>query len=182
MASFYIPLSGLNADSTALNTIANDLSNMNTTAFKSQTTNFSNLFSQQIGSTGSGDEIQMGEGVQVASNETNYAQGSSETTANSTDMQLNGNGFFVLNDGGSNVLTRAGDFSLGSNGNLIGRHERDGLSGGERGGEHQCGACAHQYSGGAGGGSDGYDHLWDDLDVGFRGGGGHQRPRPGAGL
>ena len=119
MASFYIPLSGLNADSTALNTIANDLSNMNTTAFKSQTTNFSNLFSQQIGSTGSGDEIQMGEGVQVASNETNYAQGSSETTANSTDMQLNGNGFFVLNDGGSNVLTRAGDFSLGSNGNLI---------------------------------------------------------------
>ena len=119
MASFYIPLSCLNADSTALNTIANDLSNMNTTAFKSQTTNFSNLFSQQIGSTGSGDEIQMGEGVQVASNETNYAQGSSETTANSTDMQLNGNGFFVLNDGGSNVLTRAGDFSLGSNGNLI---------------------------------------------------------------
>jgi flagellar hook protein FlgE len=125
MASFYIPLSGLNADSTALNTIANDLSNMNTTAFKTQTTNFSNLFSQQVGTTGSGDAIQMGEGVQVASNETNYSQGSSETTGNSTDMQLNGNGFFVLNDGGSNVLTRAGDFSLGANGNLI---SSDGLN------------------------------------------------------
>jgi flagellar hook protein FlgE len=119
MASFYIPLSGLNADSTALNTIANDLSNMSTTAFKTQTTNFSNLFSQQLGSTGSGDAIQLGEGVQVASNETNFTQGSSDTTGNSTDMELNGNGFFVLNDGGSNVLTRAGDFSLGSNGNLI---------------------------------------------------------------
>jgi len=62
MASFSIPLSGLNADSTSLNTIANDLSNMSTTAFKSQTTNFSDLFYQQIGSTGSGDPIQLGAG------------------------------------------------------------------------------------------------------------------------
>jgi len=125
MASFYIPLSGLNADSTALNTIANDLSNMSTTGFKSQTTNFSNLFSQQLGSSGSGDAIQMGEGVQVASNETNFTQGSSDTTGSSTDMELNGNGFFVLNDGGSNVLTRAGDFSLAASGNLI---SSDGLN------------------------------------------------------
>jgi flagellar hook protein FlgE len=125
MASFYIPLSGLNADSTALNTIANDLSNMSTTGFKTQTTNFSNLFSQQLGTSGSGDAIQLGEGVQVSSNETNFTQGSSDTTGNSTDMELNGNGFFVLNDGASNVLTRAGDFSLASNGNLI---SSDGLN------------------------------------------------------
>jgi flagellar hook protein FlgE len=125
MASFYIPLSGLNADSTALNTIANDLSNMSTTAFKSQTTNFSNLFSQQLGSSGSGDAIQLGEGVQVASNETSFTQGSSNTTGNSTDMELIGNGFFVLNAGGTNVLTRAGDFSLASNGNLV---SSDGLN------------------------------------------------------
>jgi len=98
---------------------------MSTTAFKAQTTNFSSLFSQQIGSTGSGDAIQLGEGVQVASNETSFSEGSSDTTGNSTDMELNGNGFFVLNDGGSNVLTRAGDFSLASNGNLI---SSDGLS------------------------------------------------------
>ena len=84
MASFYIPLTGLNADSTALNTIANDLSNMNTTAFKGQTTNFSDLFYQQIGSSGSGNEIQVGEGVQVASNETNFAQGSYDTSGTTT--------------------------------------------------------------------------------------------------
>ncbi|MGA9672454.1 MAG: flagellar hook-basal body complex protein [Terracidiphilus sp.] len=125
MASFYIPLSGLNADSTALNTIANDLSNMSTTAFKTQTTNFSTLFSQQLGSSGSGDAIQLGEGVQVASNSTNFTQGSSDTTGNSTDMELNGNGFFVLNNGGSNVLTRAGDFTVASNGNLT---SSDGLN------------------------------------------------------
>ena len=44
MAGFFIPLTGLNADSTALNTIANNLTNMNTTAFKSQSVNFSDLF------------------------------------------------------------------------------------------------------------------------------------------
>ena len=53
MPSFYIPLSGLDADSTALNTIANNLANMNTTGFKSQTTNFADLFYQQVGSNSS---------------------------------------------------------------------------------------------------------------------------------
>ena len=48
MASFYIPLSGLNADSTALNTIANDLSNMSTTGFKTQTTNFSAMVAKGV--------------------------------------------------------------------------------------------------------------------------------------
>ncbi len=120
MASFYIPLSGLEADSTALNTIANDLSNMNSTAFKTQTTNFSDLFYQQIGSTGSGDPIQVGAGVQVSSNETSFTQGTINATGNSTDVALNGNGFFVVNTGGGVVeYTRAGDFSLASNGNLV---------------------------------------------------------------
>jgi len=54
MASFSIPLTGLQAESTALNTIANNLADMNTTAFKSQSTQFSDLFYQQIGSSGAG--------------------------------------------------------------------------------------------------------------------------------
>jgi flagellar hook protein FlgE len=120
MASFYIPLTGLNADSTALNTIANDLSNMNTTAYKGQTTNFSDLFYQQVGSSGSGNEIQVGEGVQVASNETDFAQGSYDTSGTtSSDVALNGSGFFVVNNGSSNLYTRAGDFTQDSSGNLI---------------------------------------------------------------
>ncbi|HUN82929.1 MAG TPA: flagellar hook protein FlgE [Terracidiphilus sp.] len=120
MASFSIPLTGLNADSTALNTIANDLSNMNTTAFKSQSTNFADLFYQEIGSTGAGDPIQVGAGTQVASNETDYAQGSINSTSNPTDVALNGNGFFVVNDGnGTTEYTRAGNFSLTSAGNLV---------------------------------------------------------------
>ena len=99
MASFSIPLTGLEADSTALNTIANDLSNMNTTAFKAQSTNFSDLFYQQIGSTGAGDPIQVGAGVKVASNETDFTQGSINSTGIATDVALNGSGFFVVDSG-----------------------------------------------------------------------------------
>ena len=120
MASFYIPLSGLNADSTALNTIANDLSNMNTTAFKAQTTNFSDLFYQQIGSTGSGDAIQVGGGVKVSTNETNFTQGAFDTSGTtSSDVALDGNGFFVVNGGGANILTRDGAFTQDTSGHLV---------------------------------------------------------------
>jgi len=120
MASFSIPLTGLQADSTALNTIANDLSNMNTTAFKAQTTNFSDLFYQQIGNTGAGDPIQVGAGVKVASNSTAYTQGTINSTGNATDVALDGNGFFVVGNGdGGYELTRAGDFTQDANGNLM---------------------------------------------------------------
>jgi flagellar hook protein FlgE len=119
MPSFYIPLSGLDADSTALNTIANNLANMNTNGFKAQTTNFSDLFYQQVGSNGSGDEIQAGTGVQVASNTTDFSGGSIAETGVSTDVAINGTGFFVLDNGnGSQLYTQNGGFQLSANGTL----------------------------------------------------------------
>lgn len=126
MASFSIPLTGLDADSTALNTIANNLSNMSTTAFKSQTTSFASLFSQQIGTTGAGDEIQQGAGVAVAANETDFSQGSISSTNSATNVAINGGGFFVLgNPAGSLEYTRDGDFTTDSSGNLV---DQSGLS------------------------------------------------------
>ncbi len=119
MPSFYIPLSGLDADSTALNTIANNLANMNTTGFKAQTTNFSDLFYQQVGANGSGDEIQAGTGVQVASNSTDFSGGSIASTGVSTDAAIDGSGFFVLDGGGgSQLYTQNGSFQLSANGTL----------------------------------------------------------------
>lgn len=119
MASFFIPLTGLESDSTALNTIANDLANMNTTAFKGQSVNFADLFYQQIGSAGSGDPIQVGAGVQVSSIETAFTQGSINATGNATDVALNGSGFFVVNNNGVDNYTRAGNFSVDTNGDLV---------------------------------------------------------------
>jgi flagellar hook protein FlgE len=127
MPSFYIPLSGLDADSTALNTIANNLANMNTTGFKSQTTNFSDLFYQQVGANGAGDEIQAGTGVQVASNSTDFSGGSISSTGVSTDAAIDGTGFFVLDGGGggSQMYTQDGNFQLSSSGTL---ESSDGLA------------------------------------------------------
>ena len=118
MPSFSIALTGLNANSVALNTIGNNLANLNTTAFKDQTATFSALFYQNLGSTGSGNALQVGLGTQVAGTSTDFSQGSLSKTTNSTDMALNGRGFFVVNQGGVSQLTRAGNFQLDQSGNL----------------------------------------------------------------
>lgn len=118
MASFSIPLTGLNADATELNTIANNLSNLSTTGFKSQTTSFEDLFYQQVGSSGSGNPVLAGQGVKVSGNTTNFSTGSSVPTGNPSDVALSGNGFFVVNNGGTQEYTRAGNFQVDPNGNL----------------------------------------------------------------
>jgi flagellar hook protein FlgE len=118
MPSFSIALTGLEANSIALDTIGNNLANLNTTAFKDQTTSFSDLFYQNIGSTGSGNALQVGLGTQVSGTNTDFSQGSLSTTTNSTDMALNGSGFFVVDQGGLEQLTRSGNFQLDQSGNL----------------------------------------------------------------
>ncbi|HEY1810233.1 MAG TPA: flagellar hook-basal body complex protein [Acidobacteriaceae bacterium] len=119
MSSFSIPLSGLKASSEALNTIANNLANMNTTSFKSQSVSFSDLFYQQIGTTGSGNPLQVGAGTQVGSTETNFTQGGVQETGNNSDVYLNGNGFFVVQSGNLTEYTRAGNFTQSNDGHLI---------------------------------------------------------------
>jgi flagellar hook protein FlgE len=118
MGSFSIALTGLKANSTALNTIGNNLANLNTTAFKDQTTTFSDLFYQQVGSSGSGDALQQGLGTRVSGTGSDFSQGTLTTTDSATDMAIQGNGFFVTNDNGVQELTRAGDFQLDNDGNL----------------------------------------------------------------
>lgn len=118
MPSFSIALSGLQADSVALNTIGNNLANLNTTAYKKHSTAFEDLFYQQIGTSGSGDAKQVGVGTKVSSTSTSYLQGGLSPTGNSTDMALSGNGFFVVNQSGVQALTRAGNFKLDQSGNL----------------------------------------------------------------
>lgn len=118
MGSFSIALTGLRAQSAALNTIGNNLANLNTTAFKKQTATFADLFYQQTGTSGSGDALQQGLGTRVSSTQTTFTQGGLETTSNATDMAVQGNGFFVISNGGTQELTRAGNFQLSSNGTL----------------------------------------------------------------
>jgi flagellar hook protein FlgE len=116
MGNFSIALSGLQADSVALNTIGTNLANLNTTVYKAQATSFEDLLYQQIGESGSGNTIQIGVGTKVAGTSKTFTEGTilPDANANSGDMALSGNGFFVVEQGGVQSLTRAGDFQLNS--------------------------------------------------------------------
>ena len=119
MPSFFIPLSGLNADSQAMNTIANMMADIGTTDCKGRSTRFAELFYPQNGSSGSGDPIQVGAGTQIGAISTDFSDGSSNWTGLSTNVALQGNGFFVVSNGQEQFLTRAGNFSVDASGNLI---------------------------------------------------------------
>ncbi|MBS1815890.1 MAG: flagellar hook protein FlgE [Acidobacteria bacterium] len=119
MPSFSIALTGLKADSVALNTIGNNLANLNTTAFKKQTAQFSDLLYQNIGSSGANTPLQIGVGTKVSNIASDYTQGSLSVTGTSTNMAINGDGFFLVQKDGSQALTRSGDFQLDQYGNLI---------------------------------------------------------------
>jgi flagellar hook protein FlgE len=119
MPNFSIPLSGLTAESTALSTIANNLSNQNTTGYKDKVVLFSDLFYQNLGTTGSGNPIQVGAGTQVGSAPSLYTQGSVESTGVPTDVAIQGSGFFAVQQNGVVSYTRAGDFSVDANDFLV---------------------------------------------------------------
>src|ERR1700688_1480882 len=119
MPNFSIPLSGLTAESTALSTIANNLANQNTTGYKDTRVLFSDLFYQNLGTTGAGDPIQLGAGAQVGSMPSTFTQGSVSSTGVPTDVAIQGNGFFTIQDNGVTSYTRAGNFSVDNNNFLV---------------------------------------------------------------
>lgn len=113
-------LSGLNAAETALQTISNNLANMNTDGYKSQTSTFADLFYQTYGNSGSGNPIQTGLGVQVTGTSQDFSNGAVASTGVSSNMALNGAGFFVVQNGsGAQTYTRNGGFTTNASGQLI---------------------------------------------------------------
>jgi flagellar hook protein FlgE len=120
MSSFSIPLSGLTAESTALSNVANNLANQDTVGYKNKLALFSDLFYQNIGTTGSGDPIQIGAGTEIGSLPSLFTQGSVTPTGVPTDVAIQGSGFFaVQNSSGVVDYTRAGDFSVDANNFLV---------------------------------------------------------------
>lgn len=120
MPLFSIPLSGLAASSNALNIISNNLANLNTIGFKDQEANFQDLFYQNLGTSGSGDPIQMGAGTQLGSVTSNFTNGDIQDTGVPTDVAITGNGLFVTQDSsGALLFTRAGNFTTNAQGQLV---------------------------------------------------------------
>jgi flagellar hook protein FlgE len=112
LTSMYTGLSGLDANSTALSVIGNNIANVNTVGFKLSDIAFEDILGATLTSG------QVGLGVSVASIIESFTQGAFESTNSATDMAITGNGFFVVNDGTGNYYTRAGRFVLDADGNL----------------------------------------------------------------
>jgi flagellar hook protein FlgE len=119
MASYSIPLSGLQAESSWLNVISNNLANLNTDGFKDENLTFGDIFAQMQGASGNGNPIQVGSGVQVSGTTANFSNGTVESTGVSSNMAIQGNGMFVVKDDGTTSFTRDGDFSVNSSGQLV---------------------------------------------------------------
>jgi flagellar hook protein FlgE len=121
MGSFDTALSALQAYSTAMDAVGNNLANMSTTGFKTSDINF-----QDVMSTVTTNNMQIGNGVQQPTTEADFSQGTISTTTNPLDAAIQGNGFFLLTPAGSTgavsptsyEYTRDGSFQIGSDGTL----------------------------------------------------------------
>ena len=120
--------SGLDASQTMMNTIADNLANENTTAFKEEVPEFQTLLYQnniQPGGQSTGQTVypsglELGTGVQVTGIKDVETQGTLSTTNNPTDLAINGSGFFqVLQPSGQIAYTRDGSFQPNQNGQLV---------------------------------------------------------------
>ncbi|HTU19763.1 MAG TPA: flagellar hook-basal body complex protein [Gemmataceae bacterium] len=124
-SSLLTGVSGLTANQEMLDVVGNNLANLNTTGFKAQTPLFSDLLYQTLSpasasSKGSGtNPIQVGFGTMTSSVETNFTQGTLTTTGNPLDAALQGQGFFVANNGSQDLYTRAGAFNIDAAGYLV---------------------------------------------------------------
>ncbi|MFM8273674.1 MAG: flagellar hook-basal body complex protein, partial [Gemmata sp.] len=139
--ALFVGASALTANSTALDIVGNNIANLNTTGFKSQRTLFKDMLYQTTnpgsGATATGggtNPIQLGFGVGIGSVDSVFQQGTLNPTGRNLDAGIQGTGFFVISQGGRNVYTRAGSFSVDSNGFLVdpssgGRVQRAGVVG-----------------------------------------------------
>jgi flagellar hook protein FlgE len=114
--SFQHGLSGLNASSKNLDVIGHNIANSGTTGFKASRAEFAEMVAASMGAGGGNYGI----GVEVAAVSQQFSQGNITVTGNNLDVAINGNGFFkVMQTDGSAAYTRAGNFKLDKNGDLV---------------------------------------------------------------
>ena len=126
MRSLYSGVSGLQNHQTRMDVIGNNISNVNTTGFKRGRVNFQDMISQQIaGAAKPTEELggvnpkDVGLGMTIATIEQVFTQGNLQTTGVSTDVAIQGNGFFILKNGDESFYTRNGAFGIDKDGTLV---------------------------------------------------------------
>ncbi len=128
MRSLYSGVSGLRVHQTRMDVIGNNIANVNTVGFKSSSVTFSDvLYQTSSPATGPNDSMgtagvnamQIGLGASLASITTKITgTGGSQRTDGWSDLMIEGDGFFVVQNNGTNYFTKAGSFNVDANGNL----------------------------------------------------------------
>ncbi|MEN6413186.1 MAG: flagellar hook-basal body complex protein [Veillonellales bacterium] len=126
MRSLFSAVSGLKNHQTRMDVIGNNIANVNTIGFKGSRVTFQDTLSQTLqgasggsATTGGSNPMQIGLGMGVASVDTVFTPGSPQPTGNPTDLCLNGQGFFAIQNGRDTYYTRAGNFNFDTSGNFV---------------------------------------------------------------
>jgi len=126
LRALYAGVSGLRNHLVRLDVIGNNIANVNTVAFKGSRVTFEEAFAQLVqgasrppGDLGGINPIQVGLGMNIGSIDQNFSQGNLESTGVTTDLAIQGDGFFVASDGQRTFYTRAGNFQLEAEGRLV---------------------------------------------------------------
>ncbi len=126
LRSLFSGISGLRANQSMMDVTGNNIANVNTVGFKGSSTVFQDTLSQTLQSAGAPsagaggtNPAQIGLGVKVAGITTNFSQGAAQSTGRSTDLMVQGDGFFIEKSGGSNLYTRGGALSFDATGRLV---------------------------------------------------------------
>src|SRR4030067_2582998 len=113
LTSLYTAMTGMNANATWLSVIGDNIANMNTVGFKASRIAFGDILAGAVGS------LQVGRGVLINDISPLFTQGSFETTANALHLSIDGGSFFIVRESGAHYYTRAGQFSLDKDGNIV---------------------------------------------------------------
>lgn len=126
MRSMFSGVSSLRNHQVRMDVIGNNIANVNTVGYKADRVTFQELFQQTIrgasapsGNRGGVNPMQVGLGVKIGSIDTLHTETSLETTGLMTDLAIEGNGFFIVNDGERSFYTRAGLFDIDEEGNFV---------------------------------------------------------------
>ncbi|MGD0384190.1 MAG: flagellar hook-basal body complex protein [Thermoguttaceae bacterium] len=120
-------LTGLTGSETMIDVVGNNLANSSTVGFKESSVSFATQFSQTYStgsspttSNGGTNPVQVGLGTMVAAVTANFTEGTVSNTSTTTDMAIQGNGFFIIQQSdGSYAYTRDGEFTLNANNQLV---------------------------------------------------------------
>ena len=119
LGSMFSGISGLMSNSQAINVVGNNIANVNTIGFKGSRATFSDLLYQSVNGTAGASQV--GRGSTLTTVDTQFAQGSFESTSEPTDLAIGGKGFFIVKSPKGNITeyyTRAGQFRFDKDGYL----------------------------------------------------------------